>query len=297
MCRRWPQRLQFEKPHRRPSDFLEEWPARRRAKCPTNDRPNYSFRDGVLEIRGGGGWLRTPRPFLNFRVTFDFKATSPDADPGVFVRSWVSPQRGADWRARGYRVRLPISPAPPSALVVGHERKVSMIEEGRLVVSPDEWQPVEITAEGARVRVTLNGVHAAVFEVEDFGGYIMFNNRDGRAQFRDIRITSTERGAEIPADLTTVEQHKKSGGKAPKLIREVRPNYTMDAMREKVQGAVSMQVVVLPDGSVGPVRVTRSLHRDLDLSAARLFARGDLHRRCSRTKRWQCLLKSKCRSG
>jgi periplasmic protein TonB len=50
-------------------------------------------------------------------------------------------------------------------------------------------------------------------------------------------------------------------------VRDVKPNYTMDAMREKVQGVVVMQVVVLPDGSTGAVRVTRSLHPDLDSSA------------------------------
>jgi protein TonB len=50
-----------------------------------------------------------------------------------------------------------------------------------------------------------------------------------------------------------------SGVENPKLIREVRPAYTADAMRAKVQGAVWLECVVLPDGTVGDVRVIRSL--------------------------------------
>ena len=45
----------------------------------------------------------------------------------------------------------------------------------------------------------------------------------------------------------------------PTVIREVKPAYTADAMRAKVQGAVWLECIVMPDGSVGEVRVTRSL--------------------------------------
>ncbi|MCH9011413.1 MAG: energy transducer TonB [Chloroflexi bacterium] len=38
-------------------------------------------------------------------------------------------------------------------------------------------------------------------------------------------------------------------------------------MRAKVQGTVWLEVVVLPDGSVGDVRVDRSLDRDFGLDA------------------------------
>jgi protein TonB len=47
----------------------------------------------------------------------------------------------------------------------------------------------------------------------------------------------------------------------PVLVKEVKPNYTGDAMRAKLQGIVEMEAVVLPDGSVDPksLRITRSL--------------------------------------
>ena len=45
----------------------------------------------------------------------------------------------------------------------------------------------------------------------------------------------------------------------PQPLREVKPQYTADAMRAKVQGAVVLECVVLPDGTVGSVEVVRSL--------------------------------------
>lgn len=55
----------------------------------------------------------------------------------------------------------------------------------------------------------------------------------------------------------------------PTLIHEVKPNYTVDAMRGKVQGIVIMEVTVLANGAVDPasIRITRSLEPGLDREA------------------------------
>jgi TonB family protein len=50
-----------------------------------------------------------------------------------------------------------------------------------------------------------------------------------------------------------------SGISLPTVLREVKPAYTADAMRAKVQGSVWLECIVMPDGSVGDVKVTRSL--------------------------------------
>lgn len=50
-----------------------------------------------------------------------------------------------------------------------------------------------------------------------------------------------------------------NGVTLPRVLKEVRPNYTSDAMRAKVQGIVVLECVVRPDGTVGEVQVTRSL--------------------------------------
>jgi TonB family protein len=56
-----------------------------------------------------------------------------------------------------------------------------------------------------------------------------------------------------------------NGVSTPELIREVKPNYTGDAMRAKLQGIVEMEAVVMPDGSVGRVRITHSLDKTFGL--------------------------------
>lgn len=50
-----------------------------------------------------------------------------------------------------------------------------------------------------------------------------------------------------------------NGVDTPKLLREVKPQYTAQAMRAKIQGEVLLECIVQPDGSVGNIRVVRSL--------------------------------------
>ena len=50
-----------------------------------------------------------------------------------------------------------------------------------------------------------------------------------------------------------------NGVEPPRLLREVTPGYTAEAMRAKIAGDVLVEAVVLPDGSVGGVTVIRSL--------------------------------------
>ena len=50
-----------------------------------------------------------------------------------------------------------------------------------------------------------------------------------------------------------------NGVNPPRVLREVRPQYTSSAMRARIQGTVWLEVVVLPDGTVGDITVTKSL--------------------------------------
>jgi periplasmic protein TonB len=50
-----------------------------------------------------------------------------------------------------------------------------------------------------------------------------------------------------------------NGVTSPRLLREVKPGYTGEAMRARIQGVVRLQAIVLPDGSVGNMKVVRSL--------------------------------------
>ena len=65
-----------------------------------------------------------------------------------------------------------------------------------------------------------------------------------------------------------------NGVSPPQLIKEVKPNYTADAMRAKLQGVVEMQAVVLSDGTVDPsrIKITRSLDAAFGLDQQAIIA-------------------------
>ena len=56
-----------------------------------------------------------------------------------------------------------------------------------------------------------------------------------------------------------------AGVVSPRLIKEAKPRYTREAMDAKIAGVVTMEAVVEADGTVGEVRVTRSLDREFGL--------------------------------
>jgi periplasmic protein TonB len=52
---------------------------------------------------------------------------------------------------------------------------------------------------------------------------------------------------------------------SPVLVREYKPNYTAEALRRKIEGIVELGAVVLEDGTVGDVVVTKSLDKEYGL--------------------------------
>ena len=56
-----------------------------------------------------------------------------------------------------------------------------------------------------------------------------------------------------------------NGVEIPTLVRQVKPSYTSEAMRAKVQGVVLLECVVQTDGGVGNCSVQRSLDQTFGL--------------------------------
>jgi len=53
----------------------------------------------------------------------------------------------------------------------------------------------------------------------------------------------------------------------PLIVKQVGPQYTRSAMKARIQGQVDVEFVVLRDGTVADVRVTRKLSPELDQQA------------------------------
>jgi TonB family protein len=78
----------------------------------------------------------------------------------------------------------------------------------------------------------------------------------------ETRTTSVGRGSgfrDVPETIFPDVYRPGNGVTFPRVLHEVRPQYTSDAMRANVQGGVLLACVVRPDGSVGDVHVVRSL--------------------------------------
>jgi protein TonB len=62
-----------------------------------------------------------------------------------------------------------------------------------------------------------------------------------------------------------------NGVETPRLVKEIKPQYTAQAMRAKIQGTVLLECIVQPDGTVGAIKVVRSFDSafGLDLEAVK----------------------------
>jgi len=59
---------------------------------------------------------------------------------------------------------------------------------------------------------------------------------------------------------------------APRLIKEVKPKYTSEALLKRIQGTVALEVIVTDDGCTSQMRVVRSLDSGLDEEAVAAVA-------------------------
>jgi periplasmic protein TonB len=69
------------------------------------------------------------------------------------------------------------------------------------------------------------------------------------------------------------ETDNKAKPTAPVALNAVDPAYTADAMRDRVEGTVTLYAVIRPDGSVTDIKVLNSLDDRLDISAIRALSR------------------------
>jgi TonB family protein len=53
----------------------------------------------------------------------------------------------------------------------------------------------------------------------------------------------------------------------PRLLSQTKPRYTVEALRDKIQGSVWLELVVTSEGRVDHIRVVRSLDVGLDQEA------------------------------
>jgi hypothetical protein len=166
--------------------------------------PGYIIKDGTLVCPlDGGGNLYTAKEYANFVFRFEFK-TEPGGNNGVGIRA---PLEG-DAAYQGMEIQI---------LDDGHEKYKGKIKSEQhhgsvydvipartgFLKPAGEWNEEEITANGSKIRVTLNGViildadlstvhEEAVLKkhpgLQRKAGHIGFLGHGSLVEFRNIRI-------------------------------------------------------------------------------------------------------------
>jgi TonB family protein len=80
---------------------------------------------------------------------------------------------------------------------------------------------------------------------------------DSSSSYSHIAASSTDASSDAPVDLS-----------APSATRKVDPAYPLELMRQNVSGTVILYAVIRADGTVGGVRVLRSVDERLDQFAS-----------------------------
>jgi TonB family protein len=224
-----------------------------------NGKPSqFSYQDGVLTLRGGAGWVRSRRVFNDFVLTADFRIMDGAADAGVGLRTLTV---DGGWPQRGYRISLTRTPGTIEA-----RKRIATVERAEPLPPPAiaEWHSLVVKAEGRRITVAIDGAIATVANVEDLVGSVLLDVRRGAAEFRNISITS------LPTAIAALREDRSAPAgefELPRVIKEVKPTYTRSAMERQVEGVVEMEVIILEDGRVGPVTITKLPDPDLEQSA------------------------------
>jgi TonB family protein len=188
----------------------------------------------------------------------------------VLFRSWPSSSGHAE---SGYRIHLSARTTGAQALgrASGFGRTLTEVTFTPPPAAPagdvaGGWQHLELRVERRRLTASINGAVTTTAEaLEEFAGHVAVRATRGKVQFRQVQIQDIPpTHADFGNGALTLDE---PGIRHPKVIKEVSPRYTADTLRERVQGTVDLMAVVLPDGTVGDVRLSKSLHHDLDRTA------------------------------
>jgi len=219
---------------------------------------------GVMVMTPQAGWVRTDRTkFHDFKLRFRLKTSSAFARPLIALFG-VSPKI-ADVRkprAPGSAFAFPLLGDAPRAAAIG-DMNLRVFQTTRVNVAGalrdgDAWQEYELTREDGTMSVVVNGTRVLHDRAPmTLDGWIGFLTDDGSLSLRDIEMS--EIAPRMPPASGVYVHQKDDGVVLPRLLKEVKPNYTADALGAKIQGIVQLELIVEPDGTIGLPVVVRSL--------------------------------------
>jgi 3-keto-disaccharide hydrolase len=143
---------------------------------------NWEVAEGAVQASKGTGFLVTPMSYGDFQITLEFWVTD-DANSGVFIRCQDPKMISA---TNSYEVNI-FDKRPDQSYrtgaIVDVAKPLAMINTG------GKWNTFDITAQGPKLMVTLNGTRTV--DVEHKGhvrGPIALQYGAGTVKFRNVKI-------------------------------------------------------------------------------------------------------------
>lgn len=147
---------------------------------------NWRLADGaVVADKGGMGFLVSKDSYTNFQLRAEFWV-SDDANSGIFIRC-EDPQK-VDGKT-AYEVNI-FDQRPDPTYATG--AIVDVAKPSQVVKAGGKWNTYEITANGSRFTVTLNGVRTVddAMDTKHPSGRIALQYGAGVVKFRKVEIKS-----------------------------------------------------------------------------------------------------------
>lgn len=144
----------------------------------------FTASDGVIQLRGGRGWLRSDKEYADFVLRLDVRWLKARQDSGIFLRA---SKEGKNWPDRRYEVQCENSPRV--AMLFGAKSKLDKEKAARALKAVNEWNTFEIRCVGRRCEVKLNGELVCTSDdLKRPRGYIGLQGEGGHLDFRNVRI-------------------------------------------------------------------------------------------------------------
>jgi hypothetical protein len=153
----------------------------------------YTVREGVIVNSAGSGWLRYNKPFKDFELQADYRATRTGAASGLLFRA--SPETSSKapyWPSRGYQLQIIDAPTNGALLGFGvvpprFSRKTHLLKE--VMKGPGRWQTITLKVVGRHAEAALNGKTITVCDsIALAEGSIGLHGENGHFEWRNLKI-------------------------------------------------------------------------------------------------------------
>ncbi len=143
---------------------------------------NWELADGAVSATSGSGFLVSEESYGDFELRLEFWVDEP-ANSGIFIR--CSDPQGVNDR-NSYEVNIYDTRADQTYRTGGI---VHLAAPSSVINSGGQWNAYEITAQGSRLVVVLNGTQTVDTTDEQFAsGPFALQYGAGTVRFRNVRV-------------------------------------------------------------------------------------------------------------